>query len=166
MSEDTIRVYETLFWNVRDRDRIYVTSLVYPDTRLIEFVPGYPLEEDPRNLVLRAAFDYGIQEAEELLGLKNPVQQSNGAQHARALAGRILRAGNFAAQIGLIHQDLPALTNARRLLRKVGGGQWKEGNSAALDDDDVRGLGGMSRGRSLQEIFLDIIRPDDAAQIN
>ena len=74
LSEDTIRVYETLFWNVRDRDRIYVTSLVYPDTRLVEFVPGYPLEEDPRNLVLRAAFDYGIQEAEELLGLKNPVQ--------------------------------------------------------------------------------------------
>jgi len=116
-------------------------------------------------LVLRAAFDYGIEEAEEMLGSKNPVQESNGAQHARELAGRILRAGNFAAQIGFIHQDLPALTNARRLLRKVGGRQWTEGNSVALDDDDVRGLGGMSRGRSLQEIFLDIMRPELERQL-
>jgi hypothetical protein len=49
--EDTIRVYETLFWNVRDRGRIYVTSLVYPDTRLVDFVAGYPLKEDPRQLI-------------------------------------------------------------------------------------------------------------------
>jgi len=165
LSEDTIGIYQTLFWNVRDRDRIYVTSLVYPDTRLIEFVPGYPLEEHATNLVLRAAFDHGIAKAEELLGLRNPVQEKNGAQHARELAGRILRAGNFAAQIGLIHQDLPALTNARLLLRKVGGGQWKEGNSVALDDDDVRGLGGMSRERSLQELFLDIMRPELERQL-
>jgi len=63
------------------------------------------------------------------------------------------------------NSDLPALTNARRLLRKVGGGRWKEGNSVALDDDDVRGLGGMSRGRSLQEIFLDIMRPELERQL-
>ena len=33
LSEDTVRMYEVLYWNVRGRDKIYVCSLVYPETR-------------------------------------------------------------------------------------------------------------------------------------
>jgi len=33
LSVDTVRIYEALYWNVRGRDKIYVASLVYPQTR-------------------------------------------------------------------------------------------------------------------------------------
>src|SRR6266404_6124878 len=80
LSEAAVRMHEALFWNVRDRDRIYLCSLVYPETRLVEFVPGYVLNEDPMNLALRAALDHGIVSVEELLGLKNPVESVKGVE--------------------------------------------------------------------------------------
>src|SRR5438132_7925332 len=80
---------EALFWNVRDRERIYLCSLVYPETRLVEFVPGYVLNEDPMNLALRAALDYGIESVEEILGLKNPVESVKGVEHAKAFTAGI-----------------------------------------------------------------------------
>src|SRR5437899_33075 len=41
----------------------------------------------------------------------------------------------------------------------------KNTHGVALDDDDVRGLGGMSMGRSLMETFLEITRPDVERQL-
>jgi hypothetical protein len=43
------------------------------------------------NLALRATLQGGISAAEELLGLRNPVEDSAAAVHARAFASRILR---------------------------------------------------------------------------
>jgi len=77
------------------RDRTNLCSLVYPETRLVEFVPGYVLNEDPMNLALRAALDHGIELVEELLGLKNPVESVKGVEHAKAFAARSLSAANY-----------------------------------------------------------------------
>lgn len=47
LTEATIQIYGTLFWNVRDRleDRIYLNTLVYPEGRQVELVPGYHMKE-------------------------------------------------------------------------------------------------------------------------
>ena len=66
------------------------------------------------NLALRAALDHGMELVEEILGLKNPVEDVNGVEHAKALAARILSAGNFVAKIGGLYQDLPALAMPAR----------------------------------------------------
>ena len=131
----------------------------------MEFVPGYLLHEDPEMVALRAAYHHGIDVVEALLGMKDPVEDSNAVEHGRALAARILSAANFVAKIGGIHQDLPALANARQLLSSVGGGQWKHSNQPGMDDDDRRGIGGMSLGRSLRETFMELVRPDVERQI-
>src|SRR6266700_555221 len=70
LSEDTVRMYEALFWNVRGRDKIYVNSLVYPESRQVEWAPDYALRETLMNLALRATVQVGISAAEELLRLK------------------------------------------------------------------------------------------------
>jgi hypothetical protein len=166
LSEEAIRIYEMLFWNVRDRDRAYICSLIYPDTRQVEFVPGYFLHEDPEMVALRAAYHHGIDVVEALLGMKDPLEDSNGVEHGRALAARFLSAANFVAKIGGIHQDLPALANARQLLSSVGRGQWKHSNQPGMDDDDRRGLGGMSLGRSLSETFMEIVIKPNTLSVN
>ena len=116
-------------------------------------------------VALRAAYHHGIEVVEALLGMKDPVEDSNAVEPGRALAARILSAANFVAKIGGTHQDLPTLANARQLLSSVGGGKWKHSNQPGMDDDDRRGLGGMSLGRSLSETFMEISRPDVERQI-
>ncbi len=69
------------------------------------------------------------------------------------------------AKIGGIHQNLPALANARHVLTTLAGGQQKEKNAPGLDDDDVRGLGGMGRQCSLRETFLAIRKPELERQL-
>jgi hypothetical protein len=107
LSEDAVRMYESLFWSVRGRDRIYVTSLVYPESR----------QETPMNLALRATVQEGISAAEELLGLKNPVEDSGASGHAHAIAGRILSNANFLTKLGFLNQELPATKSALSVLR-------------------------------------------------
>jgi hypothetical protein len=49
-----VRIFEALFWNVRDRlaDRIYSASLVYPESRQVELLPGYYRNESRMFLAL------------------------------------------------------------------------------------------------------------------
>lgn len=96
---------------------------------------------------------------------ENPVVDVNGVEHGKALAARILSAANFVAKIGGIHQDLPALANARQVLTMLGGGQRKEKTASGLDDDAVRGLEGMGRQCSIREIFMDVVRADLERQL-
>jgi hypothetical protein len=117
LSVDTVRVYEALYWSVRGRDRIYLASLVYPQTRQVEWAPDYPLKETPMNLALRATMHEGISAAEQLLGLSNPVEDSGASDHAGALASRILSNANFMAKLGFLNQNLPATDKALRVLR-------------------------------------------------
>jgi len=119
LSEDTVRIYEALHWNVKDRldDRIYITSLAYPDTRRVEFLPSYLETEDTMYLALRAAIQHGIPAVEELLGMRNPAQDVDANQQASSFAARTLSLANFMAKLGFLNQDLPIFDSARRLLR-------------------------------------------------
>jgi hypothetical protein len=153
LSEATVRIYEALYWNVRGRDRIYVVSLVYPETRQIEWAADYALKETPMNLALRATLHGGIAAAEEFLGLKNPVEDSGAAVHARAFASRIMSNANFMAKLGFMNQDMPAMEHALRALRTV----------KSLQDDvsekQVDPIGdAMSVAESIRRAFADIER--------
>ena len=133
ITEATVQIYGTLFWNVRDRleDRIYINMLVYPESRQVELVPGYAQKEHPRNLALRITVASGLDAAEEYLGVGSEGSEGSEAtepkrvEQAAALAARILSTGNFLAKMGFLHQKLPALTAALRVLRlqRSGGAQ-------------------------------------------
>ena len=119
ITEATVQIYGTLFWNVRDRldDRIYINTLVYPEGRQVELVPGYAKKEHPRNLALRITVASGLDAAEEFLGLRSEATGAGRAEQAEAFAAKILSTGNFLAKMGFLHQKLPALEAARGVLR-------------------------------------------------
>ena len=158
LTEEAVAIYEILFWNVRDllKDKVYVNTLVYPDSRQIELGRRYALEESPANLTLRVSQQHGISAALEWLGIENPTQEFGAEVQAKSFEARILSTGNFLAKMGFLHQhDLAAIASARSVLNfsKRGGEQKK-------DDDSRRGLAGMSMGMSINESFMRIMKPD------
>ena len=155
LSEDTVRIYEALHWNVKDRldDRIYITSLIYPDTRRVEFIPGYAEKEDTMYIALRAAVQYGLPAVEELLGMKNPLQSGGIIQQAYSFVARTLSMANFMAKLGFLNQELPIFESARRLL-----GSLKLGRS--LEQNRVEaGVDRVSVPMTLNEAITSIIGP-------
>ena len=155
---DTVMMYEALYWNIRDRfdDKAYIAQLIFPDTRKVEFLPTYFMDENPLYIVLRAAFHHGLQVVEEFLGIRNPIVEFNSQEEAKAYEARVLSAGNYMAKIGYLHQNQAyAISSARHVLQSI-----KIGGEDKLDDDARRGLEGMSMGRSMTETYLEIVRPD------
>jgi hypothetical protein len=104
---------------VRDRldDRIYLNTLVYPESRQVELVPGYHRKERPRNLALRLAVGCGPEAAEEYLGMLQEGAGSSRKKEAEAFAARVLSTGNFLAKMGLLHQNLEAVKTAVKVVR-------------------------------------------------
>jgi len=121
LTEASIDIYGTLFWDVRGRlnDRFYINTLVYPESRQVELVPGYAQKESPRNLALRITVDSGLNAAEEFLGLCTEGTGGGRAEQAEAFAAKALSTGNFLAKMGLLHQKLPGLDTARAVRRSM-----------------------------------------------
>ena len=154
LSVDTVRIYETLYWSVRGRDKIYVASLVYPQTRQVEWAPDYPLKETPMNLALRTAMHEGISAAEQLLGLSDPVEDSRASDHARALASRILSNANFMAKLGFLNQSLPATDKALRVLRAFKPERGQQTDHASRQVNPVSTA--MAVSESINRILTDV----------
>ena len=163
LTVETVKIYENLFWNIRDRlpDPAYLTQLIFPDTRKVELMPNYLIEEDPQNLVLRITIQHGLKVMEELLGIRNPISEFDSQSQAKSYEAQIMSAGNFVAKIGFLHQQAAyAISSARHVLQSI-----KLGGEDQVDDDARRGLEGMSMGRSLTETFMEIAGPDIKRQL-
>ena len=117
-SPDSVRIYESLFWNTRGLDRIDLASRVFPESRLVELRPGYHQTESVMNLALRAVWDWGLPAVEQFLGLSNPGANSASiGQQVSALVPKILSTANFLLKMGFVHQNLPPISMAVRVLR-------------------------------------------------
>ena len=158
LTEESVGIYETLFWNVRDmlKDKVYINSLIYPNSRQVELANRYALEEAPANLTMRVAHQHGLGAALEWLGMDSPTQEFGGEVHAKSFEARILSTGNFLAKMGFLHQhELAAVSSARSVLNSI-----KMGGEQQKDDDSRRGLAGMSLGMSVNASFMRIMQPD------
>lgn len=78
--EQVVSLYSEVLFNVRDRakERTYISSLLYPQTRAVEFHSEYLDRVTPALLLLRAGYNYGSEEVLYLAGLRpqGVVQQS------------------------------------------------------------------------------------------
>jgi hypothetical protein len=158
LTPEAVTVYEVLFWNAKDllKDKVYINTLVYPNSRQVELGHRYAREESPSNLALRASQQHGISAALEWLGIENPTQEFGGEVQAKSFEARILSTGNFLAKMGFLHQkDLAAIASARSVLNSI-----KMGGEKQKDDDSRRGLAGMSLSMSVNESFMRIMTPD------
>ena len=102
-------------------------------------------------LALRAAIQHGLVAVEELLGMRNPVVSTDVIQQAKSFVARTLSMANFVAKLGFLHQDLPIVKSARRLLSSL-----KLGRS--LEQDRV-GVDRVSVPMTLNEAITRIIGP-------
>ena len=117
---EVIKVYDALFWNVRDRlnDESYIAHLVYPKTRRVEFEADYIFKESSENLTIRAAYNYGFKTALEFAGLRIG-QQSDVEQMARQVEQIILTTAVSVIKLGGANQSkLPVIKLALQLIAK------------------------------------------------
>jgi hypothetical protein len=138
LTVQALNTYEKLFFNVRDRqhDHKFIRQMVYPLTRLVEFKSDYQDTASVEQILLRAAYNNGLNTLLHLVGDPAALNSLNSSQQfAEELESVLMAQGLFMAQTsGWIHQGhSPAIQNARQLLQaaKVGG-QTQEGDGMLL----------------------------------
>jgi hypothetical protein len=123
-----VEAFEILFFNVLDRSRdgAYISEIVYPDTRLVEFDEDYCDNTPTEDLLLRAAFNSrDIDLVLRLAGTSEAAYKKELAamrdQEAK-LESCIMGNALLMVQTGLINQPAIGLQRATKLLT-VGGCQ-------------------------------------------
>ena len=123
-SRDTVEAFEILFFNVLDRpqDGLYISNIVYPEGRTVEFEEDYFQSTPISDLILRASYNYrdidlvlrlagmeGESCAEELVALHNLSGQTE-------LENKIVANALLMAQLGLLNQPSVGIQRAVTLL--------------------------------------------------
>ena len=118
----TVEAFEILFFNVLDRhqDRLYLSSLAYPDGRLVEFDEDYFETTPISDLLLRAAYNYrDIDLAVHLAGLDHAslMRELFALRESEAeLAKQIMGNALVMAKAGLLNQRSAGIQRATTLL--------------------------------------------------
>lgn len=151
-SIETIRMYESLFFNVRDRldDMIYMNEIVYPDTRIVESRPDYFLNEHPGMLMMRAAFNFGPEAVLDIFGTRPRRAELSPEAYVKQIKTHVLATANMVAQAGGANQaNMPVMNYALKLMLAS-----EKTNAPKMDSTDYqRGLGalGMDPGQCVLE---------------
>jgi hypothetical protein len=108
MRRDTVRAYEQLFFNVIDRklDEALMAELIYPQTRMVEFAPGYLENESIGNHLLRAGYNIGVKEVLHLAGFHTDlVSGLAGADATKIMEDTIMANGVIMARNHFTHAN-------------------------------------------------------------
>lgn len=129
LSEDTIKAYERLFFNIVDRkqDHMFIKNVVYPDGRMVEMFDDYLKNEDLGKILLRTGYNNGAEHVLHFAGFKSGLVHSlaNGNDMPSQLEALFMANGYLLARNGWLNQRANAvgLHNARNILQasKQGG---------------------------------------------
>lgn len=155
---DVVEIYETLFWNVRDRlhDRVYINSIVYPETTQILWASQYHMNEDYLNMAIRAAALHGIESVKQFMGMISQTSEFDAEGHAKAFEAQVVSTAAHSARLGLLHQkDVPSISSGRSMVQSS-----KLGGSVGKDDDGRLGLGSFGMRAAVLEHYRRISEPD------
>ena len=158
--EDVLKIYEKLFFNVRDRkqEALLIANIVYPDTRMVEVMDNYTKHEDFGKLLLRTAYNNGLEDTMYFSGLKVNTflnsDQTIAVEMANKLETAILANGVFLARN-------PGFLNAKGI---VGIGHAKglliAAKQSGMDNskEDTTGIGIL--GDAMMDNLLKIKGPE------
>ena len=129
LSEDTIKAYERLFFNIVDRkqDHMFIKNVVYPDGRMVEMFDDYLKNEDLGKILMRTGYNNGAEHVLHFAGFKSGLVHSlaNGNDMPAQLEALFMANGYLLARNGWLNQRANAvgLHNARNILQaaKQGG---------------------------------------------
>ncbi len=118
----TVEAYEILFFNVLDRpsDEAYLSSIVYPEGRLVEYDEDYFETAAIPDLILRAAYSHrGIELVERLAGMRGAnyaEEMQDRRDYERELEQKFMGTALVMASCGYMNQRSPAIQRATTLL--------------------------------------------------
>lgn len=157
ISEDSLRCYEQIFYNIRDRknESLFIANHVYPQTRLVEMDDNYAKTESFGTLILRSAYNNGLEDAAYFAGLKmanNVLNEKSAAVSASQLEAAIMANAHFLVRNGYINQRHNSISSAKGLLIAAKQGGTDTANA------DTEGLGSL--GESIWDAIHDIKGPE------
>jgi len=156
-----VRLFEELFFNVRDRmdEPAYIHGVVFPETRMPIMRPGYGDREDPRLIVLRMAYDHGIEPAMAVSGRRSAMtQEHNSSDSALRVEGSIMSTALTQARIGM--GSGAALSHARQMISAAKIGGQEQGN-----DGRISGLESVANRHPVSDEIKAYNNPDTRARL-
>jgi len=166
---DTIKAYEKLFYNVRDRfdDYLFLARTVYPHGRVEELYDNYLHNTTFGDLIRRTGYNCGKDYVSFMAGIRsNLVQDMSSGDMAIRLERVIMANGFILATSGLLNQrqEAASVNSARGLIAAAKAGGQEQQDTSGFDDISVSSAlrGELTRvGRhNLQEQALQAERLD------
>ena len=154
-----MRIYEKLFFNVRDRKKeaLYISSIVYPNTRMVEVMDNYTKTEDFGKILLRSAYNNGIEDAMYFSGLKIESfvnsDQTLAVEMAQKLETAIMANAYFLARNGFLGGRNNGIGHAKGLLIAA------KQSGMDTNKEDTEGMGG-TMGEDMMKSLLSIKGPE------
>lgn len=166
IKKEVLHIYEQLFFNVRDRkhESLFIANLVYPNSRVVETMDNYIRNEDTGNILLRSAYNNGIEDISYFAGLKSKSLLSSDAivsstEMAMKLESAIMATGYFLARNGFLSQrNATGISHAKNLL--IAAKQGGQDNT----NEDHEGMGSL--GEMAMTALKEIKGPEMEAKLD
>jgi|GEM_PF-4941785 len=154
-----VSLYGTLWFNVLDRldDRMYLASLVHPNTRFESANKHKGEDLDYAQALLRAGHTFGREEVLYMAGII-PARNSTAAtvKSAEEFENTLMEEAITSMRHGGANaKDAPAIDRAKTIVTAS-----KRVGQSERTGDDVKGLGGISASRSVLSYIQNIQQPD------
>lgn len=156
LSEDTVKAYERLFFNIVDRkeDYMFIKNVVYPDGRMVEMFDDYLKNEDLGKILLRTGYNNGAEHVLHFAGFKSGLLHSlaNGNTMPTQLEALFMANGYLLARNGWLNQRANAvgLHNARGILQAA-----KQGGVEEQKPSPFAGVGDILGTEMLNNLQVD-----------
>jgi hypothetical protein len=155
--KDVISAYECLFFNVHDRrdDHLYISSIVYPQGRLVEMYEHYIRNESLEMILLRAGYNHGPEDVLYFAGFPSDLlMQHIGNDVPARLEAMIMANGYLLAKNGWLNQGAGAagMSNARLLMSAAKQGGQTETQSPFNNDGGRILMAELQRVKQLQQV--------------
>ena len=120
VDEEVIWLYEKLFYNILDRkeEHLFVTTLVYPETKLEELDPRYMDKVEAGVALKRAAFNNGEEDALAMIGFNTSyLADSSAEDNSSRLENAIMANAYFLSKNGFGNsRNAIGISNAKNLI--------------------------------------------------
>jgi hypothetical protein len=134
-------IYEKLFFNTLDRreENAFIASIVYPQTRAVEFDANYALRESYANIMKRTGYRNGISDVLNMAGIRGFLQTGATQMVVKDFENKLMCNALFLSNNGFLNTSHVGITNAKNLLAAAKhGGDLESGSSA-----DATGAGSI-----------------------
>ena len=154
-----LNLYEKLFFNVRDRksEALWLANLVYPNTRMVEVMDNYTKNEDFGKLLMRSAYNNGLEDVMYFSGLKIESFVNSDSTLATDMAKKletcIMANAYFLSRNGFLNSKSTGIGHAKGLL--IAARQSGMDTAGA----DTEGIGGVL-GEQMMQSLLKIKGPE------